>query len=265
VTEPRLSDRELEAALRDLGAHLSYPASHDLLPAVRARIEEDRGAGFWSIFRAPRVAFIPAVATVVLILVVALAFQPAGANALEALGIRGLTVFRGTEVPPATRGSAILPDARRVRSVADASREAGFAVVVPAALGAPDELYVRTTPDGGSQVFLVYGRASGIAPSRETGISVLIIEAAGGLQPSLIGKFLPPDGRSGQQMVNGGFGVWIEGKPHQIFFRAPNGEILTDSVRLAGNVLAWEQGPLFLRIEADISREEALRIAASMR
>jgi hypothetical protein len=37
----------------------------------------------------------------------------------------------------------------------------------------------------------------------------------------------------------------------------------SEQVRLAGNVLLWERGTRTLRLEADISKEEALRIAES--
>lgn len=36
-------------------------------------------------------------------------------------------------------------------------------------------------------------------------------------------------------------------------------------MRLAGNILIWEQGNLTLRLESDLPKGEALRIAESMR
>lgn len=263
MTDGRLSDRELEAALRDVGAHLSYPATADLLPAVRARIEEQRGGGFWSIFRSPRAAFVPALATVALLVLLTLAFQPLGANALEALGIGRLAIFRAAETPPPTAGS-VLADAQRVANVEEASRQAGFTVLVPAELGRPDEVYVRQSPQGAT-AFLVYGPRPGIAPSRQTGIGVLITQAAGTFEAPLLGKVLPPGSRADEVTVNGRRGVWIEGAPHQMFFRAPNGEVVIDTLRLAGNVLAWDQGAVFIRLEADITKDQAIRIASSVR
>ncbi|MBI2324173.1 MAG: hypothetical protein HYU87_04340 [Chloroflexi bacterium] len=264
MTERRFTERELETALRDVGAHLSYPASADLVPAVRARIAGERREGFWSTFWSPRAAFVPALATVALLLVATIAFQPIGATAAEALGLGRLAIFRAAETPAATNGKAVLADAQRVAGVEEASRQAGFTVLVPAALGRPDEVYVRRTPQGPT-VFLVYGPRSGIAPSKQAGIGVLITEAPGAFEAPLLGKVLPPGARSEQLTVNGGRGVWIEGAPHQIFFRAPNGEVVIDSLRLAGNVLAWDQKAVFVRLEADVTRDEALRIAASVR
>lgn len=269
MTERRFTDRELESALRDVGAHLSYPATIDLLPAVRARIERRRDEGFWATFWSPRAAFVPALATVALLLLATLAFQPIGATAVETLGLRGLVIFRGAESPPATSGMAILPDATRVASVAAASREVGFAVRVPTAVvGAPpDEVYVRRA-DGQQQAILVYraGASDGlIRASKVSGIGMLIVEARGTVERPLLGKVVGPGSRVEELTVNGGRGIWIEGEPHQFFYRAPDGNVVVDSLRLAGNVLAWEQDGLLLRIEAQLDRDSALKLAAAMR
>lgn len=157
----------------------------------------------------------------------------------------------------------MLADAQRVASVEEASRRSGFTVLVPDALGRPDEVYVRQSSQGAT-VFLVYGPRSGIAPSKQTGIGLLITRAPGTFESPLLGKMLPPGSRSEQLTVNGGRGVWIEGAPHQIFFRAPSGEVVIDSLRLAGNVLAWDQGGVFVRLEADVTKDQALRIASSV-
>lgn len=263
MTERRFTDRELETALRDVGAHLTYPPRADMLPAVRARITERR-EGFWSTFRSPRLAFVPALATVALLALATIALQPIGVTAAEALGLGRLAIFRAAETPPASSGKAVLPDAERVASVEEASRRAGFTVLVPAALGRPDEVYVGRSPQGPA-VFLVYAPRPGIAPSKQSGIGVLITEAPGAFEAPLLGKVLPPGARSEQLTVNGGRGVWIEGAPHQIFFRAPSGEVVIDTLRLAGNVLAWDQGGAFVRLEADLPKDEALRIASSVR
>ncbi len=269
MTSGRLTDDELERALRDVGAHLAYPPAADLLPAVRARIEQRHAESFWSIFRSPRAAFVPALATVALLLLAALAFQPIGANALEALGLRGLVVFRGAEAPPPSVGAAILPDATRVASLDAASREVGFEVRAPtAAVGAPpDEIYVRRA-EGQQQAILVYrtGASGGFVPaSKVPGVGMLIVETRGKVAQPLLGKLVPPGGRIEQLTVNGGPGLWIEGEAHQFFYLGPDGNILPDSVRLAGNVLAWEQGDLLMRIEAQVDRDVALKLAGAMR
>lgn len=272
-----IGDAELEAMLRDAALHLAYPPTRDLLPAVRARIEGGAGEGFWQLLWSPRLALVPALATLAMLLAVALAFQPVAATAAEALGLRGIGIFRGpaptATVPSPTATPSATPsaspggsfgDAHRVASVGDASREAGFDVLVPSALGAPDEVYVSSS-DRVVKVFLVYGPRSGIAPASATGVSLVVMEARGSYDERFLGKFLGPSSRAEPLAVSGGKGVWIEGAPHQFFFVAPGGDIVPDTIRLAGNVLVWERSGLLLRIEADVTKDEALGIAASMR
>jgi len=49
------------------------------------------------------------------------------------------------------------------------------------------------------------------------------------------------------------------------FYRDASGIIQTETLRLAGNTLIWEQDGVTFRLEAQVSREDALRIAASFR
>ncbi len=154
----RLTEGELEAALRDTGAHLAYPPTVDLVAAVRERIEA-RPSGLMQLLWSPRYALVPALATLVLLALATLAFTPIGAQAAEALGLRGLVIFRTAQTPPpptptprpspSASASASVPpggvlsDAHRVASVEAASREVGFTVLVPSALGPPDEVYAE--------------------------------------------------------------------------------------------------------------------------
>ncbi|MGH2378319.1 MAG: hypothetical protein ACRDGT_07565 [Candidatus Limnocylindria bacterium] len=255
---------DLEETLRDVGSRLAYPASADLRPAVLARIEQGHGRGLMDLFRSP-LSLAPAVATLVLLLVTTLAFQPVASSAAEALGLRGISLFRVPE-PARTPGPAgpVFPaDAYRVVSVEEASRDVGFAVKAPAALGHPDAIFVRRT-DGAAMAFLYYG-VSGIPVFASDPAFVLITEIRGSLEAQLLGKILPPGTTAEELEVNGGRGFWIEGEPHELFYRSPSGEILTDTVRLAGNVLLWEQDGLLMRIEAQVGRDQAQRIARSMR
>lgn len=263
MSDRRPREFDLEQALRDLGSRVSYPPTVDLLPAVRARIEQSAPrSSFLDLFRSP-LQLAPAVATLALLVLATLVFQPIATTAAEALGLRGITIFRGPEVPPLS-GRTILADARRMATVEGASTEVGFRVRVPAALGEPDEVYVRIA-DGTTQAFLVYGARAGIPVSEHSGVSVLVTELRGALESQLLGKGVPAGTLLEEVQVNGARGVWIAGAPHQVFYRAPSGEILTDTVRLAGNVLLWEQDGLLMRIEAQVSKERALEIARSMR
>jgi hypothetical protein len=64
--------------------------------------------------------------------------------------------------------------------------------------------------------------------------------------------------------VDGERGLWFQGR-HQYAYADRDGNIRSDSVRTAGNVLLWRRGDLLLRLEGARSKQEALRIARSVR
>lgn len=259
-----MSDRrsafDLEEALRDVGARLDYPPSADLRPAVLSRIREGGArTGLLGLFRSP-LSLAPAFATLVLLLAATFAFQPVAGQAAEALGLRGIGLFRVPATPQPTASGPLWPaDARPAPSVAEASRAVGFDVRVPTAIEEPPLIYVRESDDA-SLVLLYWGH-----PELTGRASVLVTELRGSVEAQILGKSLPPGTRIEEVEVKGARGVWIDGEPHQFFYRAPNGDILIETVRLAGNVLLWEQDGLLMRIEAQIDRDQALLIARSMR
>jgi hypothetical protein len=65
--------------------------------------------------------------------------------------------------------------------------------------------------------------------------------------------------------VAGQPGYWFSGEPHFFTYKDRSGEITDESTRLAGNTLVWQAGAQTLRLEGQLSRREALRIAESMR
>ena len=273
MSSRRIDERDIEEALRDLGSRYGFPPTRDLLPAVRARIaERPRGSGLWP----SRPALAPALLTLLVLAIGTLALQPIASTAAEALGLRGITIFRVPTAPaptavPAPTGATAptaaaprLPDARRVASVDEASRVAGFRVLVPAELGTPDEVYVRAA-DGQMQVSLVYLARPGIPVSAFAGVSVLVTEVRGALELALLGKAVPPGTTVSHLRVDGGAAIWMEGQPHQFFYRDPSGNVVVDTLRLAGNVLVWERDGLLLRIEAEVDQGRATGIASSMR
>jgi hypothetical protein len=50
-----------------------------------------------------------------------------------------------------------------------------------------------------------------------------------------------------------------------VLFQTQTGQVRTDRVRLAGNVLLWQQGPLTIRIEATRTLRQARALAQSLR
>lgn len=272
MTRERMSEQELDATLAEVGERLAYPQPTRLADAVRARLRERRTSGrWWDALRSPRHAFAPALATLaVLALVLVLALPGARAAADEVLHAWGIDIFRG----PAIATPAVTASPRAglgaPTTLDDARLRAGFTVRVPTdpLLGTPDEVYRGLADATGLQqrITLVYGPRPGIPLSHEPGVSVLIVEFRGRPDETLIGgKGAGPDTKIESLSVNGGRGIWLEGAPHLFFYRDESGMIWTDTLRLAGNTLIWEQDGVTLRLEAQVSRDEALRIAASFR
>jgi hypothetical protein len=130
-------------------------------------------------------------------------------------------------------------------------------------LGEPDAVYLGQNVSGG-EVSLVYGVRDGLPKTAQPGVGLLFSEFRGEIEPAFFGKVLSAGTTLEPVMVNGGRGFWIEGAPHLIFYRDASGQVHDEQLRLAGNTLLWEQDGLTLRLESALTKDEALRIAASV-
>jgi hypothetical protein len=130
-------------------------------------------------------------------------------------------------------------------------------------LGEPDEVYLSTMPVGG-QVSYVYLPDDTTPEVANTGVGLLISQFQGDTNESFIQKQLEPETTIELVEVNGATGFWLEGEPHVFFYEDTEGNIQQESIRLAGNVLLWEQDGITLRIESALPKDEALRIAEAM-
>lgn len=246
MSKRTLSDAELEATLRNLGAHLRTPELPYLAQRVRARIAEEpsRRARPWLFSLAPAV--------------LTLAVIGAGAAAAELVRVRGVEVFRVPEVSAVPIRSLDLGER--------ASLEVARSLVRPLwtssdpQFAKPDEVYLSRTGNG--QVSFVYAPRPGL-PAGPTGHGALVTQHRGGLDPGLIGKGVGPGSRFEQVTVAGAPGIWIEGAAHFFFYRSPDGQFREETLRLAGNTLLWERDGTLLRLEAQVGRERAIEIGAS--
>lgn len=239
-----MADR-LEATLIELGRDLEYPPTPDLSGVVHARlIERRRPASRWT-----RFGFLAPLAAVFLAaLVVAgvLALWPAARDAVaERLGVRGVQVTQVRSLPTAVSGL----DLGQPIALEDAQRRVPYPIQLPAKLGAPDAVFFLDTPLGG-QIVAAYAQ-------------VVVFEFQG--TRAGLGKGLPPGASVEEVSVNGNRALWIAGDPHVVFFVDAQGRPQSETTRVAGNVLLWENGGLTLRLEGPLTRDEALGIATSTR
>ena len=92
---------------------------------------------------------------------------------------------------------------------------------------------------------------------------ILVTEFRGTATP-LIFKVLGPRTNVTRVHVDGGPGVYLSHAPHQVLFLTPNGEVHSDRVRLAGNVLLFDHRGLTVRIEGTHTLARALALARSL-
>lgn len=291
-------DRDLERELRELGSHVEYPPTPDLSQAVRSRLDEGveetprRG---WS---GPALRWV-AVAAVVLIAAVpvlspALRDTAAGWFAGGQASSGGQAADGGQALSsgsPAVEETMMMEDAGAGADLAESGgadmpasgggarplgKDLGYAKRIPLreaqtrlagsepllpdmrGLGAPDEVYAGgSSRDGG--VVLVYRAAGSKLPALgDTGMGLVLTEVPGSVESAYLRGGSLAVAEIEEVNVGNGRGYWV-----------PSGRRPPSSAKregdLPGSVLFWEPGGLALRLEADVSKQEAIHIAESVR
>jgi hypothetical protein len=227
-----------ERELRALGAYVDFPAERDLAPAVRARLSPGGPRR--------RRALVLVLAAALLAVAAAFAVPPARSSILRFFHLQGATIEVVDRLPE-VKPSAPL-DLGNPLSLAEARRTLHFRPLTSALLGDPD----RITWDG-HQLWFVYGD-----------IRLLVSQfEAGGVQV-YIKKLAEPGTTITPVVVDGGSGFFLSGARHFLYM-APTRIVLDERIRLARNTLLWEQGPVTLRLEGDLTLSKALQIARSFR
>jgi hypothetical protein len=256
-----VSEPALEAALRDLGRHLAWPATPDLVPAVRTRLTA--GAEVRPIRRRPvRRGLVLVAAALLLVLGGSLAISPS----LRAAFLRLFTLpgvrIEVEDSPPVQPPIVETPFLGRRVPLAEARREVGFRVSVPDALGRPDEVYLVGSGER-ALVTLAYRQAAEVPANPGTGYAVLLTQLRGSPSEELIKK-TDLEARVVPVTVDGERGYFVQGE-HVVFLRSPGGLARPDEARIAGNTLLWTRDRVTLRLEADLPLQQALEIARSVR
>jgi hypothetical protein len=252
---------ELEQQLTRLGAELQWPATPNLAPAVRLRIGARRRwfESRWAL----------AAAAAVLVLA-ALAAYPPSRNALAGwlnLHTRFVTVphlVTPTPLPSGPLGQRL--GLGQPTTLTAAQTAVTWHVLVPATLGQPGEVYLQPPPDrpSGGEVSLVYAARQGLPAASETGVGVLITEARGAMNSDFFGKMIGPGTTIEPVTVGGSSGYWVAGAPHDFVFVDSSGNVRYETLRLATNTLLIDEGGTIVRVEGDLTKAQALQIAASL-
>jgi hypothetical protein len=240
---------ELERMLVALGDDLAVPATPDIAAAVAGRLEPRRRG---IPLRRPLVLAFAAVVAAALL--ATLAIPDARSALLRFFGIGGVRIELVEELPevPADPVELELMLGERV-SPADAKRRAGFPLLELDE--APDAVYLGER----GTVWFVYGRPDSvrllIAQTPDLGVD----------EPSLFKKLAAQGTSVDEATVRGEQGFFLSGEPHLVFLVDENGDVVGDSARLTEEVLVWDEDGRTIRLEGDLTKEEALRLAESMR
>jgi hypothetical protein len=277
-----MSRRELadiERALTDLAASLDLPPTPDLAAAVSARLERapaparpspgERARRWLGGLAGWRRLAVAGLAVVLLAAAVLIASPSTREAVARRLGLRGIGVELGGP-PPST---ATTTPGRRLDlglgkpvSLEEARRRVSFPVLVPGAggLGPPDAVFAAEVVPPGGRVDLVWRARPGLPASPYTDAGLLLTEFKGQPTPEFIKKAAVA-GQVEFLEVGGEPAYFFSGEPHFFTYLDSAGNFREEQTRLAGNTLIWQRGDLTLRLEAQVSKEEALRIAESMR
>ena len=238
---------ELERDLR--AARLDWPETPELGARVRARLAEPPAGLAW---RRPLVV---ALAIVAVAIAAAFAVPPARTAILRWLGLNHVRVVR-VERLPETHKLATADLGRRMTYPA-AVRAVGFEPLLPRRPA--DAIFVARSLDSLRVTFL-YGT---IAKPRLT-----LTEFRGFGVTKFVEKLAEPGTKVERVMVEGDPGLWLSGKPHAVMYSRVGSpyNVLMEQPILAGNTLVWERRDgLTVRLEGDLDKDEALRLAKSLR
>lgn len=283
-------DREpnLENELRDLGLRIEYPPTPDLARSVKGRLEAEDGVP--ASRRGPSLWWLVAAALVVLAALPVLSIAIGGGmggtggmaggagggeagsgeqaadgpevDNLQATSMQGAQAGGAGEAASALPSGVRLPPAGKGLGLGEkiplreARRRSETPIFLPrsARLGEPDEVYDR---DGSRVTFLYRDAPSGLPSLEGTRVGLLLTQT-----PGDVGAAYLPGGTvemAGLEpvSVNGEQAYWVPASGE-----APR---VARSAGLLAGVLLWERGGKALRIETDVPKKEAVRIAESVR
>lgn len=246
---------DLERRLADVAAHVEFPPTPDVADAVVELLGE--APRRWSWARPARLVVAAALVAAVSIAALLVASPEARSTVADWFGIGGVRIVRVDELPEVTVRQS--PLYGRPVTLEEAERVTAYRILLPAGDERPDHVFVREDPPG-STVTLVWGRRS----RPRLAISQWIGET---LEPVYL-KVLGPDTREEFVIVGDAPGIWLTETPHFVYVHGTDGEEYVDNVYLAGNTLIWQRGrgvwARSFRLEAEVGREEAIRIAESL-
>jgi len=275
---------DLERRLVDLGGRVAVPEVGDVAAVVgrRLREEQDRPRPWWRrLFgrwgglarRSPvrpvwtpvwQRAFVP-IAIVAIVVGAILVVPAARAPVAGLLGLGGVQIRQVPELPPVPGPPDVRLRLGQPVTLDQARASASYPLALPAALGDPDEVYLSPRYPGGV-VTLLWDARPGLPAGSATPAGLVLTEFRGSINSrTMVAKLLDRGATIESVTVLGQPAFWIGGRPHEVVLVDENGEYVLETLRLEGPVLLWVREGVTLRIESALSRDEAIRVAESIR
>jgi hypothetical protein len=243
---------DLTRELRELVDWLETPPPPDITAAVRERLTAPppRRLAWWR-RRWRRLL------SGLLVAVILAALPPSRAALADAF--EGLLRFAGVEFAAPAPSPAPLPPSpsalpgQRAVTLEQARGQVRFPVLLPAELGQPQQVLVADPDSAGMHRVLSLLYRDG---------TIRLDAFDGRFDPYFVKQVSGP----GMQWLvfQGGTAIWVAA-PHPLIYVDRDGATHTETARLAGSTLIWEAGDLSYRLEGDLTRDEALKIAGSLR
>ena len=237
---------------------------------LRAGGTEPRRARRWR----PRTARVAILAAALLLLLAAgvVAAVPAARHAvLDLVGLRGATVERVPALPADVRVHFV--DVLGKPTTLEAAEDAlAFRPLLPARLGAPNGVFA-TGPEAppGGELSLTYAPRPGLPQSKYTEVGLLLNEIDGNFAAGFFGKLMPRGSWVQRLQIGGDPAIWLAGlhgfyrRLHGFYYRDSQPIYRIARLRLAGNTLLVQRGPMLVRLEGDFTLARAQAIARSLR
>jgi hypothetical protein len=280
--EGRLAD--LEGRLADLGRRVAVPQVGDVAAAVGRRLHEEqtRPRPWWRILvgrrggigrRNPlRPVWTPAwrraLAPIALVGVVVgtILVVPAARDAVAGLlGLGGVEIRQVPELPAVSGPADLRQGLGRPVTLDQARASESFPIALPATLGDPDEVFLSQRYPGGV-VTLLWDARPGLPAGSITPAGLVLTEFRGSINSrTMVAKLLDRGATIESVTVLGQPAYWIGGQPHEVVLVDEHGEYVMETLRLEGTVLLWVRNGVTMRIESGLSRDEAIRVAESIR
>lgn len=241
---------DLEFALTDLGRHIEVPNA-DLSGAIMQRLRSSPHHTA-SPSRPGGVRWVAVAAAIVVVALISVLPSPRRAIA-DLFGVDGISIEVREQLPsldPQATGLNLgdLVGAGEIGGLVD------FELAYPSSLGPPEEIYLRN-----DLVTFSYRPSRALPTTQVKGVGALFTQFRGSFEPNV--QKQTPKVRPVVVRGVGGYFIPVE---HVVYLVDAEGRPRTDTQRLAGKVLLWQEGGITYRLEAQLGLEAMLSLVEDL-